>query len=148
MPVREERLKLRLAIRKEQLVPKDIVMTKLRDKITKGYLPTTPKELADLLKMVHEYGKSVGQLEECQEILEKLVEGTPMTMEKLGVECKGDHKPTNAYMEKKASGEVTCRHCGAKFADLHIAERVSMKEEVKQGKKDAQDSIEKMLNID
>jgi len=148
MPIPEERLKIRLGIRKDQAAAKDVIMAKLRDKIQKGYLPKDGRELADVLKLVHDYGKSVGHVEECQEILEKLSEGTPMTMEKFGVECKGDHKPTLPHMEKKASGDIVCRHCGAKFADLNIAEKVSVKDEVKQGKKDAKDSIEKMLNID
>lgn len=148
MPISEERLRTRLGIRKDQLAARDVVMCKLRDKIQKGHLPSTPKELADLLKMAHEYGRLAGQVDECQEILEKLSEGVPMTMEKFGVECKGDHHPKLAHMEKRAGGDVVCRHCGAKFADLHVAEKVAVEDKVGGARKDAKDSVERMLNMD
>lgn len=92
-----------------------------------------------------DYYKKVGRYEECQEILEKLSEEKPMTMEKLGVECNGDHSPSKGYMEKKASGDIQCHHCGASFADLNVTDKTSMKDQTKQAKADAKGAVEKML---
>lgn len=146
MPIGEDRLKKRIEIREQQVGDKDVLMCKLRAKIQAGYLPKTAEEFAGILKMVADHAKHVGFVEECKEILEKLSEEKPMTIEKLGVECNGDHSPAKGYMEKKASGDIQCRHCGAKFADLQIAEKATVKDEVKQAKKDSRDAIDKMMN--
>jgi len=101
MPIiKEDRLKKRLEIRKEQVELKDVILCKLRDKIKNGYIPKNAKEFADVLRIVSEYQKLVGAMEECQEILEKLTEEVPMTMEKFGVECQGDHGAGKDYMVK------------------------------------------------
>lgn len=145
MPISEDRLKKRLAIREEQAASRDFLAAKLRDKIRAGYLPKTAEELAGILKVVSEHAKHVGYAEECKEILEKLSEGQPMAMEKYGVECGGDHGITKPHMEKKASGEVVCRHCGARFADVQVKDGAAIKDE---GTKPApKDTIEKMLGI-
>lgn len=145
--IQETRLQKRLEIRKEQMEAKDVLMCKLRAEIKRGFIPVSPQQFADILKMVSDHSKKVGQYEECKEILEKLSEENPMAMEKVGVECSGNHAPTNSYMEKKASGEVQCRHCGAKFADLNIADKTSMTEQMKQSKADAKGAVEKMLGM-
>ena len=145
MPISEKRLKMRLSIREEQLRDKEILALKLRDKVKGGYLPKTSKELADILKMVHEHAKAVGCAEECKEILEKLSEENPMPMEKYGVECSGNHSLTQPYMEKQASGDVVCRHCGAKFATVQVKDGVGLKD--KSGEVPPKDSIERMMNI-
>lgn len=145
--IQETRLKMRLAIRQDQASAKDAIMAKLRQKIQAGYLPKTSEEFAGILKLVTEYAKSVGYAEECQEILEKLSEETPMTMEKLGVECKGDHGLAKPYMEKTASGDVSCRFCGAKFTGVAVQDGLGMKDKVGGNPKEIKGSIEKMLNM-
>lgn len=146
MPIQEDRLKKRLEIRASQVADKDVLMVKLREKIKGGFLPSTPEQFADILKMVSEYGRHLGYVEECREILEKLSEEGP-AMEKYGVECKGDHNPSKGYMEKKAGGDVVCRHCGARFGEVHLHEKQAIREDVRQAKADAKGSIEKMLNM-
>lgn len=143
MPISEDRLKKRLAIREEQAANKDFLAVKLREKIRLGWLPKTAEELAGVLRIVSEHAKHVGYVEECKEILEKLSEGNPMTMEKYGVQCNGDHGITKDYMEKKASGDTVCRHCGARFASVQVKDGVSMEDK----KAAPKDSIEKMLGI-
>jgi uncharacterized Zn-finger protein len=145
--IQETRLEKRLLIRKEQMEAGEILMVKLRAEVQRGFVPTDKKQFADILKMVSDYYKRVGCYEECKDILEKLSEEKPMAMEKVGVECNGNHAPTNSYMEKKASGEVQCRHCGAKFADLNISDKASMAEQTKQSRSDAKGAVEKMLGI-
>ena len=145
--IQEERLKKRLEIRKEQMESGEVLMTKLRHEIKAGFVPQSAKQFADILKMVADYEKKVGCYEECKEILEKLSEEKPMTMEKLGVECQGNHLPTQPHMEKKASGDVQCKFCGAKFADVHVSDTASMKDQVKQSKADAKGAVERMLNM-
>jgi hypothetical protein len=145
--IQEARLEERLRIRKEQMEAGEILMCKLRAEVQRGFVPTDKKQFADILKMVTDYAKRVGYYEECKDILEKLSEEKPMGMEKLGVECNGDHKLTNAYMEKKASGDIQCRHCGARFGDLNVSDKTSMTEQTKQAKADAKGAVEKMLGI-
>lgn len=145
--IQETRIKKRLEIRKEQMEATDILMCKLREEIKRGFVPITPKQFADILKMVSDHAKKVGQYEECKEILEKLSEDKPMTMEKTGVECSGNHALTNTYMEKKASGDIQCRHCGAKFADLNVADKTSVDDQAKQATASAKGAVEKMLGI-
>lgn len=154
---------MRRNIRKEQVEAKDVLMAKLRDKIVRGFVPESPQQFADILKFAAEYYKLVGALEECDEILAKLAEADPpvpivlpeilaekkesiMAMEKLGVECNADHNPAKAYMEKQASGDLKCRHCGQRFAPVEIQEKVGMQESIAkpQAKKDA---IDKMLGL-
>jgi ribosomal protein L34E len=143
--IQETRLKKRLEIRKEQMETGEHLMLKLRNDVAAGFVPTDKKQFADILKMVTDYAKRVGHYEECKDILEKLSEEKPMGMEKVGVECNGNHAPTNTYMEKKASGEVQCRHCGARFGDLNIADKASMSEQTKQAKTEAKGAVEQML---
>ena len=145
MPISEDRLKKRLAIREEQAANKDFLAVKLREKIKAGWLPQSKDELAGILRVVAEHAKHVGYVEECKEILEKLSEGNPMAMEKYGVQCSGDHGITKDYMEKKASGEVVCRHCGARFADVQVKDGMSMED--KKAQAAPKDSIERMLGI-
>lgn len=145
MPISEERLKKRLAIREQQAADKDVLAVKLREKIKAGYIPQTKEEFAGVLRIVAEHAKHVGYAEECKEILEKMSEGQPMTMEKYGVECQGDHGITKPHMEKKASGEVVCRHCGARFADVQVKDGMSVED--KKAQTAPKDSIEKMLGI-
>jgi hypothetical protein len=147
MPISEDRLKKRLEIRRGQASAKDNLMAKLREKIMAGYIPKDAKEFADVLRMVADHAKHVGYEEECKDILEKLSEEKPMPIEKVGVECSGDHSPAKGYMEKKASGDIQCRFCGAKFADLNVQEKTTIKDEIKQAKGDGRDAIEKMLNM-
>lgn len=147
MPISEDRIKKRLEIREHQVESLDALMCKLRAKIQTGFLPKTAEEFAGILKMVSDYAKATGYVEECKDILAKLSEEKPMTIEKLGVECNGDHSPAKGYMEKKASGDIQCRFCGAKFADLQVADKTTVKEQVKQAKSDGKDAIEKMLNL-
>lgn len=145
VPISEDRLRKRLAIREEQAAARDILATKLREKVKAGYCPQTTQEFAGILRMVSDHAKHVGYAEECKDILEKLSEEKPMTIEKYGVECGGDHGITKPHMEKKASGEVVCRHCGARFADVQVKDGAALKDE---GTKPApKDSIEKMLGI-
>lgn len=144
MPISEDRIKRRLAIREQQAADKDFLAVKLREKIKAGYIPQTREELAGVLRIVSEHAKHVGYAEECKEILEKLSEGQPM-MEKYGVECKGDHGITKPHMEKKASGEVVCRHCGARFADVQVKDGMSVED--KKAQAAPKDTIEKMLGI-
>jgi hypothetical protein len=147
MPISEDRLRKRVEIRRDQAAAKDVLMAKLRAKIQAGYIPKDAKEFSDVLRLVTDYAKHVGYEEECKDILSKLSEEKPMTIEKVGVECSGDHSPAKGYMEKKASGDIQCRFCGAKFADLGVSEKVTVKDEVKQAKSDGRDAIEKMLNM-
>lgn len=144
--ISEDRLRKRLEVREHQAGNLDGLMCKLREKIKTGFLPKTAEEFAGILKMVSDHAKSAGCAEECKDILDKLSEEKPM-MEKVGVECNGDHSPAKGYMEKKASGDIQCRFCGAKFADLNVADKTTVKEESKQAKKDGKDAIEKMLNM-
>ena len=118
-------------------------MCALRDKVRKGYCPKTAQEFADILNEVTQYAKAVGREEECKEILEKLSENVPM--EKLGVECQGNHNPTQGYMEKQASGDLRCRFCGQTFTAVHIHEKLSMTDQAKKAKTDAKGAVEKML---
>ncbi len=123
-------------------------MCKLRDKIKKGYVPSKPEEFAGVLRLVSEYEKLVGGMEECQEILDKLSEEKPMTMEKFGVECNNEHNPTSPHMEKKASGEVQCRHCGKKFSSINVADETKLDEKVgTEPKKPTKGDVEKMFNM-
>jgi hypothetical protein len=139
---------MRLDIRKEQVEAKDILMCKLRDKIQKGYVPTTKEEFAGVLRLVAEHAKLVGGMEECQEILEKLSEGKPVTMEKFGVECNNDHDPKHPYMEKKASGKVQCRHCGTSFDSVAVADGVKLSAKVTPGKpQEKKGDVERMFNV-
>ena len=148
MPISEKRVHARLEIRKEQVEAKDILMCKLRDKVQKGYLPKTTDEFAGVLRLVAEYEKLVGGMEECQEILEKLSEGKPVTMEKFGVECNGDHDPKHSYMEKKASGEVQCRHCGQKFASVVVNDGMKVEDKATPGKpQEKKGDVERMFNV-
>jgi len=144
--ISEDRLRKRLEIREYQAGSLDALMCKLREKIKLGFLPKNAEEFAGILKMVSDHAKAAGCVEECKDILAKLSEEKPM-MEKVGVECNGDHSPAKGYMEKKASGDIQCRFCGAKFADLNVADKTTVKEETKQAKKDGKDAIEKMLNM-
>lgn len=148
MPISEERVKMRLEIRREQVEAKDVLMCKLRDKIKNGYVPTKPEEFAGVLRLVSEYEKLVGGMEECQEILGKLSEEKPMTMEKFGVECNNEHNPTAPHMEKKASGEVQCRHCGKKFASINVDDGAELKDSVSTSpKKPTKGDMERMFNM-
>lgn len=148
MPISEKRVQMRLDIRKEQVEAKDILMCKLREKIHRGYVPGTKEEFAGVLGLVAEHAKLVGGMDECKEILEKLSEDKPMTMEKLGVECNGDHNPTLEYMEKKASGEVQCRHCGTKFASVVVNDEVKMADKTSAGKpQEKKGDVERMFNV-
>jgi hypothetical protein len=144
MPIQEHRLKMRHDIRMEQVQAKEIPVLKLRQKLTSGWMPSTKEELADILKMVHDHAKHLGYAEECKEIMEKLSEEAPMTMEKYGVECRNDHDPAKPYMEKLASGDVKCKHCGKKFGTVTVEDKVGVKDEVK-GQKG---TIERMLNME
>lgn len=147
MPISEKRIKMRLEIRTEQVQAKDIVMCKLLEKIRKGYVPKTKEEFAGVLGLVAAHAKLVGGMEECQEILEKLSEEKPMTMEKFGVECNNDHNPTHKYMEKKASGKVQCRHCGRSFDSLAVDDDVKMTEKTSAGKpQEKKGDVERMFN--
>lgn len=147
MPIDERRVKIRLDIRTDQMQARETLMMKLRAKIQAGYLPATSAELADVLHLVTEYGKHVGRAEECKEILEKLSEEKLMVMEKLGVQCQGDHSPSKDYMVKTAS-DFVCRHCGSKFADLQIHDEVAMKAKLGGPTQDMKGAVEKMLNIE
>lgn len=135
-------LKKRAEIRKEQMEAVEILMTKLRAEVQKGWIPQTKEEFAGVLKLVQDYGRKVGCYEETKDILEKM----PM-MEKVGVECKGNHEPTNSYMEKQASGDIKCRFCGSKFADVQVKDGVSMKDQIKQAGSDAKGAVEKMFGM-
>lgn len=158
MPISENRLKARLEIRKDQVEQRDVMMCKLRNKIQKGYVPTSPKEFASVLQMVSDYQKHVGCMEECQDILKKLVQPVPevpqpakaakeepMTMEKYGVECQKNHDLNQPYMEKTASGDaVICKHCGARLDLVKVSDEVNMtaktgseKPKVAEGNKEA-----------
>lgn len=143
MTISEDRLKKRLAIREEQAANKDFLAVKIRERIKAGWIPQTREELAGVLRIVSEHAKHVGYVEECKEILEKMSEENPMTIEKYGVQCGGNHGITKDYMEKKASGEIVCRHCGARFADVQVKDGVSMEDK----KAAPKDTIEKMLNM-
>lgn len=145
-------LKKRLEIRKDQMKAPEVLMTKIRADIMAGWLPRTAQELGDLLKIVHSYGRKVGVYEECKDIMEKTAataapEEKPMTMEKVGVQCGGNHMPDSGNLDKKASGDMQCRYCGMKFADARVSDTMSVKESA-QAKKDARGSVEKMLGMD
>lgn len=135
-------LKRRQAIRKDEMESMDVLMTKMRAEIQKGWIPQTPQEFASALKMVTEYGKKVGRYEETKDILEKIGEGSPM-MEKVGVQCQGNHLPDSGNMDKKASGDLQCRYCGVKLGDLHVSDSTAVTE--KQAAKDAKGAVEKMF---
>ncbi len=142
----------RLEIRKDQMTAPEALMTKIRADIQAGWLPRTSKELGDLLKLVHTYGKKVGMYEECKDIKDKMGSSEPkeagVTMEKLGVQCNGNHLPDGGNLDKKASGDLQCRYCGAKFAAVHTADSFAMKDQVKKAGTDAKGAVEKMLGIE
>jgi uncharacterized Zn-finger protein len=139
-------LKKRLEIRKEQMEASEVLMTKLRAEIQKGWIPKTAQEFAGVLKLVQDYGKKVGYHEETKDILEKIGEVKPM-MEKVGVECQNNHQPTQSYMEKKASGDIQCKYCGAKFGDIQVKDGVTIKDQIKSAKSDAKGAVEKMFGM-
>lgn len=143
--IKEGRLKARVEIRKHFVEAKDPLMCKLRDKVTKGYIPSTTEELSGILKLVHEYAEEVGRYNECVEILEKLSEGDAMAMEKYGVLCNGVHDPSKDYMVKTGS-DLACKHCGKKLAGIEIQERVGLTETMKPPA--PKDTIERMMNLD
>jgi hypothetical protein len=158
MPISEERLLKRKQIREDISAAKDGLMVKLREKIQKGFLPKDAKEFADILKLAVDYGKDVGRAEEVKDILETLSEANPQPlpkplegahamMEKVGVQCMGNHQPTQTYMEKQASGDVKCVHCGQTFGHLTVQDKTGVQDATKMATKQAKSSIADMFGV-
>lgn len=142
-------LKKRTEIREEEMKALEPMMGKLRADIQKGYCPKTPKEFSEWLSLVQKYGKKVGVYEECKDILEKTggkLEGKPV-MEKVGVECQGNHLPDSGNMVKVAAHQVKCKHCGQTLDHVEVKDQTSMKDQVKGAGQQAKGAVDKIFGI-